>query len=156
MVQLRSFFAICIVTIALGSVSCTLKPVASENYLIKNNLHQANIDSLGDGKILIYNGADPLLMGNDDRMNIWINGKPLGQLRSREYTVVDVGMGDCEFNLARRSLFLIKSNHTIKINPGTKVVSIDPVFVTNTMTQTNKLPSWLEKYAYVKSPEMAN
>ncbi len=156
MVQLRSFFAICIVAIALGSVSCTLKPVASERYLVKNNLQAAHIDSLGDGKVLIYNGADPLLLGNDDRMNIWVNGQPLGQLRSREYTVVDVGMGDREFNLARRSMFLIKSSHTIKINPGTKVLRVDPIFITSTMTQTNKLPSWLEKYAYVKSPEMSD
>ncbi|MEM6843007.1 MAG: hypothetical protein AAF944_02105 [Bacteroidota bacterium] len=140
---------------AFALASCTLQPPVTEQYLMKNNF-SGDLYDLGDGKVLIYNGTDPLLLGNDDRMNIGINGKPLGQLRSREYTVVDVGMGECEVNLARRSMFLIKSNHSIKINPGTRVIRVDPIFVTNMMTQTNQLPSWLEKYTYVKSPRTSD
>ena len=54
--------------------SCALKPITSEYNFITTDLEKVE---LGNGKILIYNGANILhKIDNTARLNIWIDNKP--------------------------------------------------------------------------------
>ena len=68
-------------------------------------MESIDLDQLGNGTILIYNGADILYkMVNTARLNIWINKKALGQIRAREYVIINLKKGEYEFKALHRIL----------------------------------------------------
>ena len=74
--------------------SCALKPITSEYTFIKTDLAKINLDNLGEGTILVYNGANIFhKMDNTARLNIWINGRALGQIRAGEYVIINLKDG---------------------------------------------------------------
>ena len=137
---------------APGPFIPVLEPIASEYDLIKTDLSSAQLDQLGNGDVLIYNNASSLLeMGNQDRFNIWINGKALGQLRANEYVIVNLEKGNHQLKVQRGdSLVALKSSHDFEVDSNTKVVGISPIFVTNRLIRKNELPTQFEKFTYAK------
>tara|TARA_R110002167_G_scaffold197197_1_gene400236 strand:- start:110 stop:460 length:351 start_codon:yes stop_codon:yes gene_type:complete len=109
------------------------------------------LERLGNGKILIYNGADVLhRLDNTARLNIWINEKALGQIRGGEYVIVDLKNGKYDFNVLHIDLLKMRSGHGVVIDDTTKVIRIEPTITSNKLTITNELPKRFEKFRYAE------
>ena len=131
--------------------SCALKPITSEYTFIKTDLEKVEIEKLGNGTILIYNGADILhKIDNTARLNIWIGNKALGQIRAREYVIINLKNGNYEFKALHIDLVKMKSTHDVKIDSNTKVIKIKPNLTSNRLTVTNEFPKKFEKYKYAE------
>jgi hypothetical protein len=131
--------------------SCGLRPITSEYTFIKTDLEKVDLAQLGDGTVLIYNGADILhKLDNTARLNIWIENKPLGQIRAGEYVIVNLKKGKYQFKALHRDLVNMRSTHDVEIDENTKVIRIEPSFSSNKLTVTNELPKRFSKYQYAE------
>jgi hypothetical protein len=135
--------------ILIGTVSsCALKPIPSD--YISTRLTNIDAATLGNGKILIYNGADILHgIDNTSRLNILIGDKSIGQIRKKEYTILQLEKGKYEFNVLHVDMVKMRSKHTVEINENTKIIRIEPTITSNKLTVTNELPSNFAKYTNV-------
>ena len=141
---LTSFFLLFI-------VSCALRPITAEYNVTKLEKDNIGLQELGNGKVLIYNGADILhKLDNTARLNIWIDNKALGQIRPKEYVVVDISNGNHEFKLLHIDIFKMRSKHNAKIDERTKIIRVEPTLTSNKLTITNVLPGNFEKFKYAK------
>ncbi|GGD28751.1 hypothetical protein [Hyunsoonleella pacifica] len=130
--------------------SCALKPISSEYDFVPTNIDEINLSSLGNGKVLIYNGADILhKVDNTARLNVLINNKALGQVRPREYVVLNFKPGSYSFKLQHIDLVNMRSEHTVQVDGSTKVIRIEPTITSNKLTITNELPKKFEKFTYM-------
>ena len=112
--------------------SCALKPIASEYDFVKVNTEDVTLNNLGNGKVLIYNGSDILhKIDNTARLNVLINGRALGQVRPREYVVMNFSSGSYSFKLQHIDLVNMRSEHTVEIDADTKVIRIEPTITSN-------------------------
>jgi hypothetical protein len=131
--------------------SCSLKPITSEYSFIKTDLEKIELDKLGNGTILIYNGADILhKVDNTARLNIWIDNKSLGQIRPSEYVVINLKNGKHQFKALHLDMVNMRSSHDVEINEQTKVIKIKPNLTSNRLTVTNELPKRFEKFTYAE------
>lgn len=106
-------------------------------------------NTLGNGKVLIYNGAGILhSIDNTARLNIWIDNKSLGQIRPKEYLIIDLAKGKYEFTALHMDMVNMRSKHQVEIDENTKVINIEPTITSNRLTVTNTLPNNFEKYVY--------
>ncbi|QOG02998.1 hypothetical protein [Flavobacterium sp. MDT1-60] len=131
--------------------SCGLTSIPSEYTFIKNGFEKVELDKLGNGKVLIYNGADILhKVDNTSRLNIWIDDKPLGQLRASEYIIIDLKKGNYNFKVLHLDIVNIRSIDKIEIDDRTKVIKIKPTITSNKLTITNELPTNFDKFTYTE------
>ncbi len=136
-----------LITLLLSS--CALKPITSQYTFVKKDLNKVTFDELGNGTVLIYNGADILhKIDNTARLNVWINDKTLGQIRPKEYVIINLQKGNYTFKALHIDVFKMKSTHDVKISENTKVIKIKPNITSNRLTITNELPKKFEKYKY--------
>lgn len=141
-----SLFVVFILTLS----SCALQPIVSQYDYQQYKDEKVDIAKLGNGKVLIYNGADGLhKVDNTARLNMWIDGKPMGQVRASEYAIMELAKGSYEFNLLHVDLFRFKSTHRVLVDEKTKVIRIEPTFSSNDLNVTNQLPSRFDKFRYV-------
>lgn len=127
--------------------SCALKPIPTEYNYVK--LETVDATTLGNGKVMIYNGAGIMhKMDNTARLNVWIDGKPIGQLRPKEYLILDLKNGKYKFNVVHIDMVKMKSEFQVDIDENTKVIKVDPTFSSNKLTITNELPKNFDKYIY--------
>lgn len=130
--------------------SCALKPISPEITPLKIDIN-GDINNLGNGKVLFYNGANILhKMDNTARLNIWINNKALGQLRPREYVVLDLKNGDHKIDLLHIDVVKMRSKHVLTVNDTVKIVNIKPTLTSNKLTITNQFPKKFEKFEVIK------
>lgn len=136
-------------SVSIVFTSCALKPISSDYTFIKTDLETVTLDQLGNGTILIYNGADILhKVDNTARLNIWIDETPLGQLKPREYVIIDLKNGKHQFKALHLDMVNMRSEHDVEINDTTKVIKIKPNISSNRLTVTNELPKTFEKFNY--------
>ena len=148
---LRIRFKILNLFMLLFISSCALRPIPSEYFFVKTDMEIIELERLGNGKILIYNGADVLhRLDNTARLNIWINEKALGQIRGGEYVIVDLKNGKYDFNVLHIDLLKMRSGHGVVIDDTTKVIRIEPTITSNKLTITNELPKRFEKFRYAE------
>jgi hypothetical protein len=135
--------------------SCALKPIASEYDFVKTNFEDVTLEKLGNGKVLIYNGTDILhKIDNTARLNVWINGKALGQIKGREYVIVNLKKGDYEVKLHHIDVVNMRSTHSFTLTDSVKVIKIKPTITSNKLEITNEFPKRFEKFTYaVKKSE---
>lgn len=140
------------VLVAGLTVSCALKPIPSDY----SSIRLSNIDAttLGNGTVLIYNGAD-ILHGIDNtaRLNILIGDKSIGQIRKKEYVVLQLEKGKYDFNVLHIDMVKMRSKHTVEIDENTKIIRIEPTITSNKLTVTNELPKNFAKYTNVLDRE---
>ena len=129
--------------------SCALKAISSEYSFIKTDFEKVELEKLGDGNILIYNGANILhKIDNTARLNIWIDNKPLGQLRPSEYVIINLKDGKYHFRALHIDVVNMRSQHEVEINTETKVIKIKPNLTSNKLEVTNELPKKFDKFKY--------
>lgn len=127
--------------------SCALKSIPSDYSTVKLDI--INTESLGNGKVLIYNGAGILHSAdNTARLNVWVDAKSLGQIKAREYLIVDLNKGNHEFKILHIDMVNMRSTHQINVNENTKVIRLEPTITSNKATVTNILPDNFDKYRY--------
>ncbi|WP_144281629.1 hypothetical protein [Chryseobacterium echinoideorum] len=138
---------ILLISAVLMLSSCALKSIPSDYNTIKLDI--VNTENLGDGKVLIYNGAGVLhSVDNTARLNVWVDGKSLGQIKAREYLIVDLNKGNHEFKILHIDMVNMRSTHQINVDENTKVVKLEPTITSNKATVTNILPENFDKYRY--------
>ena len=109
------------------------------------------LDKLGNGTILIFNGADILhKIDNTGRLNIWIDNKPLGQIRPGEYIIINLKDGKHQFKALHLDVVNMRSIHDVEIDEKIKVIKIKPNLTSNKLTVTNELPKRFEKFKYAE------
>ncbi|HLF53479.1 hypothetical protein [Flavobacterium sp.] len=98
---------------------------------------------------MIYNGANILhSVDNTARLNVWIDNKSIGQIRPKEYLIIDLKNGKYEFTALHIDMVNMKSKHQVEINENTKVIRIEPTITSNKLTITDELPKNFQKYIY--------
>lgn len=133
-------------------VSCALGAISPEYDFIKKEKEEIRLENLGYGKILVYNGADIFhKIDNTGRLNIWIDSAALGQIRPKEYVVINLDKGEYEFQVMHLDVVNMKSTHIVTIDKNTKVIRIEPTFVANKLRVTNELPEKFGKFEYAKN-----
>lgn len=138
-------------SLVLLLTSCALKPITSDYTFIKTDLEKVELDELGNGTILIYNGADILhKIDNTARLNIWIDNKPLGQIRPSEYVIINLENGKHKFKALHIDVVNMRSEHDVEIDEKTKVIKIKPNITSNRLTVTNELPEKFKKFKYAE------
>lgn len=150
-ISLQQTFKLGLLACTLTLSSCALRSVPSDYTSVK--LDSINNNTLGNGKVLIYNGAGVLhKVDNTARLNIGLDGKSLGQIRPREYVIVNLENGKHEFTALHIDMVNMRSKHPVEINEHTKVIKIEPTITSNKLTITNILPENFEKY--IERPEV--
>lgn len=143
---LLAFLGICLLT------SCGLKPIASEYSFIKTDMETIDLDGLGNGTILIYNAADMLhKIDNTARLNVWIDDKPMGQIKPSEYVIINLKNGNHQFKLLHKDVVNMRSEHEVQVNDSTKVIRVKPNIASNKLEITNELPSRFQKFRYAEN-----
>lgn len=131
--------------------SCALKPITSEYTLIKTNIENVELNDLGNGNILIYNGANILhKMDNTARLNIWLDHKPLGQIRPSEYVIINLTNGKHHFKVLHIDVVNMRSEHEVEIDNETKVIKVKPTITSNKLELTNEFPKNFDKFKYAE------
>ena len=139
-------------SVVLFCCSCALKPIPSDYSYIKEDFLKTEFDKLGNGNVLIYNEAGIFYkFDGTGEVNIWIDDKPLGQIRSNEYIIVDLKNGTHKFEVHHLDLFKMKSVHELEIDHKVKVIKVKPTFVSNKLQITNELPVKFDKFTYAKN-----
>ncbi|SEE28855.1 hypothetical protein SAMN04487765_2018 [Tenacibaculum sp. MAR_2010_89] len=131
--------------------SCALKPITSQYNFVKTTIKNIRLNDLGNGNILIYNGSNILhKIDNTARLNIWLDNKPLGQIRPNEYVIINLKKGKHHFKVLHIDVVNMRSKHEIEIDNDTKVIKIKPTITSNKLEVTNKLPKKFSKFKYAK------
>ncbi|MEO8772728.1 MAG: hypothetical protein ABI371_00225 [Gelidibacter sp.] len=131
--------------------SCGLKPITSDYTFIETDLEAIDLDKLGNGTVLIYNGADILhKLDNTARLNVWIDNVPLGQIRPSEYVIIHLEAGKHQFKALHIDVVNMRSDHDVEIDENTKVIKIKPNITSNRLTVTNELPDNFDKFKYAE------
>lgn len=137
--------------IILSFISCALRPITSEYAFIKTDLENVSLDKLGQGTVLIYNGANILhKMDNTARLNLWINDKPLGQIKPSEYVIINLKNGKHQFKALHIDVVNMRSLHDVEIDENTKIIKVKPTLTSNKLEVTNVLPKRFDKFKYVE------
>ncbi len=130
--------------------SCALTAIPSQYNYIQLDKESTKLDKLGNGLILIYNGADGLhKIDNTARLNVWIDDIALGQVRGNEYVVINLKDGNYSFKLLHIDMFNMRSTHPVIIDKNTKVIRIEPTITSNKLTITNTLPTNFDNFKFV-------
>jgi hypothetical protein len=132
--------------------SCALKPIISEYNFTKKDIENVDINKLGNGNILIYNGANILhTLDNTARLNIWIDNKALGQIKPKEYVIINLKENKYQFKLLHIDVVKFRSLHDIEIDEKTKVIKIKPTIGSNKLEITNELPKRIAKFKHANN-----
>lgn len=149
-ITVKQTIALSLLACTLTFSSCALRTVPSDYASVKLDIIDNN--TLGNGKVLIYNGAGILhKMDNTARLNIGLDGKSLGQIRPKEYVIVDLTKGKHEFTVLHIDMVNMRSKHPVEIDENTKVIKIEPTITSNKLTVTNMLPEKFDQY--IERPE---
>ncbi|WP_340200329.1 hypothetical protein [Ascidiimonas sp. W6] len=142
---------ILVILVFLLSSSCALKPITSSYDFVPMPPEIIDLENLGNGIVLIHNGANILHKAdNTARLNVWINDKPMGQLRASEYVVLKLDKGTYSIRLLHIDLVNMRSTHEVAVDENTKVIRVKPTITSNKLTQPNELPKNFEKFSYAK------
>lgn len=131
-------------------VSCGPKPILAEHPLVILEKEKVSLNELGNGTILIYNDANILHTADaTSRLNIHLNDKNVGQLRAKDFVVVQLNNGNNIFNLKHWDVVNMRSEHTLIVTDSTKVIRVKPTVTSNKLEVINQLPDNWVKYRYM-------
>ncbi|RZJ69354.1 hypothetical protein [Flavobacterium sp.] len=136
-------FAIC----ALIFSSCALSAVATQHTVVDTSGETITLNSLGNGKVLLYNGAGFFnKIDNTARVNVWIDGLAVGQIRVGEYAVVFLPDGKHKLKVEHIDMVKMRSEHEIDVANDTKIIEVKPTLTSNKANIVSELPVNFERY----------
>ena len=135
--------------IAICSASCALRSITSDYHFEDAAMKDVSLEKLGDGKVLFYNNVNFMhTLDNTGRINIWIDDKPAGQLRSGEYIIYKLATGKHQVRLLHIDMVNIRSSHEVTLTNTTKVIKVKATAASNDLTVTNSLPDDFSKFKH--------
>lgn len=147
---MKKFTFLIVFSAGLLLSSCALRSIPSEYNFIQTDHDKVALENLGNGQVLIYNGANILhKMDNTARLNIWLDNKAVGQIRGGEYVVMHLEKAEYLLKLLHIDVVNMRSEHELKIDEDTKVIMVKPTITSNKLEVTNELPKNFEKFSYV-------
>ena len=87
---------------------------------------------------------------NTGRLNVWIDNKPLGQIRPSEYVIINLKKGQYQFKALHLDVVNMKSLHYVVIDEKTEIIKIKPNVTSNKLEITNELPKNFGKFKYTE------
>ena len=136
----------------LISSSCALKPISSEHALLRMEKEDISSESLGNGRVLIYNDANILHTGdNTARLNIVLDDKNLGQLKAKDFVIVKLENGNHVFNIRHLDVVNMRSTHKVVITDTVKIIRVKPTITSNKLEITNEFPNNWDKYGFMST-----
>ena len=138
---------------AISLNSCGIKKVISEKEYLRLPLNEINLDKLGNGKILFYNGdyyCPVVECGWTTKINVHFNEIQLGTINYNEYFIVELKKGNYNVKLKHWDAVNMKSEHQISIDENTKIVKLQTTAVSNDIEIVNELPDEFRSYNYVE------
>lgn len=124
-----------------------LKPIKSEYNLIRTSSSGISAKEVGNGKILIFNGSGMMnKMDDSSRLNIWINGNALGQIKANEYAVLLLLPGTYNFRIQHKDVANFESTHKVEITKETIFINIKPTATSNKVEIVTNMPEELRWY----------
>jgi hypothetical protein len=124
-----------------------LKYIKSEYNLIRTSGNDISLSEFGNGKILIFNGSGMMHKIDDtSRLNIWINGNALGQLKANEYAVLLLLPGTYNFRLQHKDFANFESTHEVEITKETSFIKVKPTVISNKVEIVANMPQELRWY----------
>ena len=136
----------------LISSSCALKPISSEHALLRMEKEDISSESLGKGKVLIYNDANILHTGdNTARLNIVLDDKNLGQLKAKDFVIVKLENGNHVFNIRHLDVVNMRSTHKVVITDTVQIIRVKPTITSNKLEITNEFPNNWDKYGFMST-----
>ncbi len=149
---MKKIIIISLSLISIFFISCALRPIPNEHNLLRIEKNEISISELGNGNILIYNDANILHTGdNTARLNIVIDNKNLGQLRAKNYAIINLKNGKHNIKIRHIDFVNMRSEHEINVSDSVKVIRVKPTITSNLLEITNQLPNNWNKYDYMKS-----
>ncbi|MDT0644256.1 hypothetical protein RM553_15570 [Zunongwangia sp. F363] len=141
-----------LIFLSVTITSCALKPIPSEHNLVRKEKDDISLSGLGNGKILVYNDANIFHTGdNTARLNIQLDNKNLGQLRAKDFVVIDLENGKHVFNIRHIDVVNMRSEHEINVSDSVKVIRVKPTITSNKLEITNQLPNDWKQFHYMNS-----
>ena len=132
--------------------SCALKPISSEHALLRMEKEDISSESLGKGKVLIYNDANILHTGdNTARLNIVLDDKNLGQLKAKDFVIVKLENGNHVFNIRHLDVVNMRSTHKVVITDTVQIIRVKPTITSNKLEITNEFPNNWDKYGFMST-----
>ena len=136
----------------LISSSCALKPISSEHALLRMEKEDISSESLGNGRVLIYNDANILHTGdNTARLNIVLDDKNLGQLKAKDFVIVKLENGNHVFNIRHLDVVNMRSTHKVVITDTVQIIRVKPTITSNKLEITNEFPNNWDKYGFMST-----
>nr|WP_288980327.1 hypothetical protein [uncultured Allomuricauda sp.] len=136
----------------LISSSCALKPISSEHALLRMEKEDISSESLGKGKVLIYNDANILHTGdNTARLNIVLDDKNLGQLKAKDFVIIQLENGNHVFNIRHLDVVNMRSTHKVVITDTVQIIRVKPTITSNKLEITNEFPNNWDKYGFMST-----
>ncbi|HBU79324.1 MAG TPA: hypothetical protein DEF18_14590 [Muricauda sp.] len=136
----------------LISSSCALKPISSEHALLRMEKEDISSESLGNGRVLIYNDANILHTGdNTARLNIVLDDKNLGQLKAKDFVIIQLENGNHVFNIRHLDVVNMRSTHKVVITDTVQIIRVKPTITSNKLEITNEFPNNWDKYGFMST-----
>ena len=105
-----------IILLAAFFAGCAVAPPAQEVYLPDQDLSSPRENS-ELSRLVIYNDSNSLMYGLDGsgKINVFLDGKGVGQLSIGQYVMVEVSEGEHTIDLAHKDMAVFKSTHVVEI-----------------------------------------
>jgi hypothetical protein len=138
------------ILLILSVYSCGLKPLISNTDYISLATNKVTLENLGNGKILFYSGgyftSEIEYIAGTSKMNILIDGMPIGQINYGEYFIINLKEGIHKVKLIHKDVLNFKSQHEIIINENSKIFELRPTALGNMIKERNLFPEDFKIY----------
>lgn len=149
----RKKILLLLVILAISLNSCGIKKIVSEKEYLRLSLNETNLENLGNGKILFYNGdyyCPVVECGWTTKINVHFNEIPLGTINYNEYFIVELDKGNYDVKLKHWDAVNMKSEHQLSIDENTKIIKLRTTAFSNDIEIVNELPEGFGNYNYVE------
>ena len=142
-----------LIPLALVAFSgCAIPRLASE--FPPTDQHLSAPVPAGHARVIVFNSSNALLYGVDHsaRMNVLIDGRALAALDRGEYAQVFLPPGRHDFQLRRRDVFWIETEHPLRIDDYPRYLKISSQPGENQFEPLDQVPAdFAKKYRPVEN-----
>lgn len=111
---------------------CSVAPILREYPTLPQAL-DTTPSREGLSRVTFFNDSNALMFGPDGSgvMNIFVDGKGVGQLRIREYTTIELPHGEHLVELSHKDVFMFRSEHRLSFSGQQVFVKVNATVLSN-------------------------